>query len=126
MIVLDTSALIYWTLDPDKISDRARRAMEQDGHFVISSISIWEIALKVSRGSLEIPLSTPNYLTELSKLTELEIRPVEAETWLENVRLDWTHRDPADRTIVALARQLQCPLISSDQIIAAFYPETIW
>lgn len=126
MIVLDTSALIYWTLDPDKISDRARCAMEQDGHFVISSISIWEIALKVSRGSLEIPLSTPNYLTELSRLTELEIRPVEAETWLENVRLDWTHRDPADRTIVALARQLQCPLISSDQIIAAFYPETIW
>jgi len=66
------------------------------------------------------------YIGRLNRLAELEILPVDVQTWLDNVELDWDHRDPADRTIVALATRLECPLISSDIIITGYYPKTVW
>jgi len=126
MVVLDTSALLYWTLDPDQLSLTARRTIEQADRLVISSISVWEIALKVKRGKLDIPLSIIDYAERLQRLETLEILPVDVQTWLENLGLDWEHRDPADRTIVAIATRLACPLVTSDRVVADFYRETIW
>ncbi len=126
MVVLDTSALLYWTLDPARLSSKAERAIEQADRIVISSISVWEIALKVKRGKLQILLTIPDYVERLQRLEALEILPVDVQTWLDNLDLPWQHRDPADRTIVALATRFACPLITSDGIIAEYYPETIW
>jgi PIN domain nuclease of toxin-antitoxin system len=126
MVVLDTAALIYWTLDPSELSLPARQAIADAEKVVVSSISIWEIALKVKRGKLLIPLEVVEYVEKLRLLDDLDILPVDVQTWLENVELAWDHRDPADRTIVATATRLSCPLVSSDTAIAAFYPETIW
>ena len=126
MVVLDTSALLFWTLDPDLLSDNARKAIDETEQMTISSISVWEIGLKVKHGRLEIPLSISDYVERLQKLEKLEILPVEVETWLLNLALDWKHRDPADRTIVATALQLDCPLITSDHAIRSFYQGSIW
>ena len=126
MIVLDTSALLYWTLDPGKLSQSARQAIEGAGQLVVSSISVWEIALKVKRSKLEIPLTVADYADRLQRLEVLEILPVDVQTWLDNLELNWEHRDPADRTIEAVATRLACPLITSDRVIAVFYQQTIW
>jgi PIN domain nuclease of toxin-antitoxin system len=45
---------------------------------------------------------------------------------IENIELEWEHRDPADRTIVATARHFGCPLVTPDARILAFYPRAIW
>jgi PIN domain nuclease of toxin-antitoxin system len=126
VIVLDTSALLYWTLDPANLSQVARQVIEQADRILISSISIWEIALKVKRQKLVIPLSIGDYAERLQRLESLEITPVDDKSWLANLNLPWEHGDPADRTIVALATQFECPLVSSDQVMADFYPNTIW
>src|SRR4030042_431626 len=126
MVVLDTSALLYWTLDPAQLSPAARRAIDGAGQLVVSSISIWEIALKVKRGKLSLPMAMSDYAGRLQQLEDLEIRPVDVQTWLDNLDLEWEHRDPADRTIVAIATRLACPLVSSDGMIANFYPQTTW
>ncbi|MEA3438952.1 MAG: type II toxin-antitoxin system VapC family toxin [Chloroflexota bacterium] len=126
MIVLDTSALLYWTLDPKKLSPAARQAIDGADYLVISSISVWEIALKVKRGKLEIPLMIDEFVERLNKLKKLEILSVDVQTWLDNLALKWAHRDPADRTIVAIAQRYGCPLVASDCVIADFYEGTIW
>lgn len=126
MLMLDTSALFYWTLDPQHLSPEASQAIEQSERLVISSISVWEIALKAARGALEVPMSMAEYTALLDQLEQLEIIPVDVRTWLDNVALDWDHRDPADRTIVALATQLQCPIVTNDRKIAAFYSDIVW
>ncbi len=126
MIVLDTSTLLFWTLDPVRLSERAHQAIKREDRLVISSISVWEIALKVKRGKLDLPLSVNDYVERLDRLERLEIRSVDVRTWLENLWLDWDHSDPTDRTIVAIARRLDCPLVTSDQVIADFYQKTIW
>lgn len=126
MIVLDTSALLFWTLDPIQMSSKAERAIQQAERILISSISVWEIALKVNRQKLVIPLTITEYVEKLKQLEALEILSVDVQTWLDNLDLPWEHRDPADRTIVALATRFGCPLITSDEVIAAYYLDTIW
>jgi len=126
VLVLDTSALLYWTLDPSQLTATAARAIEEADRLVISSISVWEIGLKVKRGKLTLPLSMADYADRLEQVDRLEILPVDTRNWLENLALNWDHRDPADRTIVATARLLGCPLVASDERIAGFYFETVW
>jgi PIN domain nuclease of toxin-antitoxin system len=125
VIVLDTSGLLFWTLDPQRLSPEAQEAIEKADRILVSSISIWEIALKVKRHRLEIPLPVTEYVDRLQRLERLEILPVDIEAWLNNLELDWEHRDPADRTIVALAKSMDCGLVSSDRVIADFYAKTI-
>ncbi len=123
--MLDTSALLFWTTEPNRLSRPASHAIQAADTLIVSSISIWEIGLKVVRGHLTIPTALRDY-TQRLKAVGVEIRSVDEECWLRNLELKWGHRDPADRTIVALAVLLDAPLVSSDAIIASFYPKTIW
>jgi PIN domain nuclease of toxin-antitoxin system len=51
---------------------------------------------------------------------------VDDKSWLDNVGLPWERRDPADRTIVVLAIRFGCSLVTSDRVIADYYPGTVW
>ncbi|MEA5549908.1 PIN domain-containing protein [Anabaena cylindrica UHCC 0172] len=56
----------------------------------------------------------------------IKIIPIDENLWLESVALEWSHKDPADRVIVALAKKYQADLITSDKIIMGFYNSVIW
>ena len=126
MIVLDTSALIFWTLDRARLSEAAAQAISGTDRIALSSISIWEIGIKVKREKLFIPVSIQEFTDKLETIDRVDILPVDVPTWLKNIALDWDHRDPADRTIVATASLHACPLVTSDSAIRAFYSQTIW
>ena len=126
MIVLDTSTLLFWTLDPTKLSQKAHEVIQGADRIMVSSISIWEIALKVKQQKLVLPLTIDDYADRLQRLKSLEILPVDVQTWLENLDLPWEHRDPAARTVVALASRFNCPLVTADRTMADYYPQTIW
>ena len=126
MVVLDTSALLFWTLDRERLSEVASDAISEADRVLVSSISIWEIGIKVARGGLTIPLSVREYSERLERIARVEVLPVDTETWLANLELSWDHRDPADRTIVATALVNACPLVTSDRAIRNFYPRAVW
>lgn len=126
MLLLDTSALLYKTLFPQKLSEHAAETIDKASKLAISSISIWEIGIKAQKGKLELPLTLADYVAALQKIERFEIFPVDTAVWLENLALDWAHRDPADRTIVATARLFNCPLVTSDIAIRDFYAAAIW
>jgi PIN domain nuclease of toxin-antitoxin system len=126
MIVLDTSVVIYAAIDTASLSVRASQAIDEAEQLVISSISIWEIGLKAKLQKLELPFSVYELVSKLQEIDRLEIVPVTGVTWLRNVDLEWEHKDPADRTIVATAILLDCPIVSNDIRIRQFYSQTIW
>ncbi len=126
MILLDTSALLYWTVRDNELPDTARQVIEVAEDIRISSISIWEIGLKSQKGKLQLPVPLRDYVQRIRNMANVTILPVDEQIWLKNVELDWPHRDPADRTIVATAMLLDCPLVTSDVAMRDFYPKAIW
>ncbi len=126
MLVLDTGALVYWTLDPERLSPAAAEAIATADTVMASSISIWEIGQKVKRGELSLPLRLTDYVEKLNSVAGLALVAVDEKCWLRSLVLDWDHTDIADRTIVATAMVYSCELVSSDPEIRAFYSKAIW
>jgi PIN domain nuclease of toxin-antitoxin system len=122
VIVLDTHALLWWALDPEKLSERARNViegMEREGGFA-SAISIWELGIKVKRKKLELPISMEELARRIERGNVVELLPVDTNIWLRSIALDWAHSDPADRVIVATAIMRSVPLLTKDQVIRDF------
>ena len=128
MILLDTCALLWWTLEPENLSAKASEIVaniQEQGAF-ISSISFWEIGIKVRKGSLYLPISLLEFANRIRKLGFLEIIPIDEKIWIENINLDWSHRDPADRTIVATAMLHDLSILTKDRLILDFYDKAVW
>ncbi len=128
-IVLDTCALIWWSVDPDKLSQRAKEAcqqMEQEKNGLVPSTAIWEIAIKVKNHKLDLGINIDDYIATLKKSNVVRIIPIDEEIWLESVKLEWEHRDPVDRVVVAVAKLNQAAIITADKKIASFYSLVIW
>ncbi|MFN7282472.1 MAG: type II toxin-antitoxin system VapC family toxin [Dolichospermum sp.] len=128
-LVLDTCALIWWSLDPEQLSLLAQKAceqMEKDKNGLVASISIWEIAIKIKNKKLDLGISLEIYIKRLQQSDVISIIPIDENLWLKSVALEWEHKDPADRIIVALANQYYAPIITKDQKISGFYPSVLW
>ena len=128
MPLLDTCALLWYTLDYEKLSAKAKLECEQipKGGGIVSAITIWEIGLKIKNGKLDINTNIEDFVYRLRKMGSIEIVSVDETIWLKNLALDWSHKDPADRTIVATAIIKNLPIITSDKIISDFYDDVIW
>jgi PIN domain nuclease of toxin-antitoxin system len=132
VIVLDTHVLLWWAHDPDRLSQKARSAIEReeslDGLHV-SSASIWEIALKSRNGKLFLPCDMHEwYELLLETYPGIVIDSLTPQVAIESTLLPGDfHRDPADRFIVALARHHGVPLITIDQKILNYpHVQTVW
>jgi PIN domain nuclease of toxin-antitoxin system len=129
MILLDTHVLLWWALDPDQLSPRAAEVlskMERHGGFA-SSISIWELGIKVKRRKLELGISIEEMVRRIERSAALELVPVDATIWLRSISLAWDHRDPADRVIVSTAQIKGVPLLTKDDVVrASGVVETVW
>jgi len=128
MILMYTCALLWWTLEPDKLSSKAQRYCQKipDEGAVISSISIWEIGIKIKKGLLDIKIPLSKYVDRLNRLEYLRIIPVDESIWIKNIELGWDHKDPADRTIVATAMLHNLPIMTKDALIQDYYHKIIW
>jgi PIN domain nuclease of toxin-antitoxin system len=122
VIVLDTHALLWWALDPEKLSFRATEmvaTMEREGGFA-SAISIWELGIKVKRKTLVLPLAVEELARRIERSGVVELLPVDTNIWLRSLSLGWDHCDPADRVIVATALLKGLPLLTKDEAIRTF------
>ncbi len=81
---------------------------------MISSISLWEVGIKVKRGKLDIGMDWRRYFDLVTAIANLIVVPVTERIWRENLELEWDHPDPADRSIVATARLHDDILVTAD------------
>ena len=128
-IILDTCALIWWSLDPDELSPAAQSAiegMEQSKNGITSAMAIWEIAIKVKNQKLDLGFPLAKYVGRVQQSDVVKIVPVEADLLVDSVNLEWSHRDPVDRIMVALANQYGAPIITRDRKIRDFHSNVIW
>nr|WP_158514675.1 type II toxin-antitoxin system VapC family toxin [Gemmatimonas phototrophica] len=127
-LLLDTAVLLWWLQDPARLSRvaRSRLATVQDTPLLVSAVSFWEIGLKAQRGQLDLGDTFNGFMTRIESMSGLSILPVDLAIWRQVLALEWDHRDPVDRIIVATAMQHHATLVSSDRVIRAFYSQTVW
>ncbi|MCP5005180.1 MAG: type II toxin-antitoxin system VapC family toxin [Planctomycetes bacterium] len=125
-MVLDTCALLWRAFEKEKLSNKAVHSILNASVITISSISIWEIGIKVKRKHLEIPISIESLVLRLKEIDRVKITSIDENIWLESLRLKWNHRDPADRVIVATAKLFNMPVVTNDKKMKKFYNNVIW
>lgn len=132
MILLDTHALIWWVSEPSRVAEKARRlidrAVEARTPIGVSSISVWEIAMLVSRDRLQFTMSADLWISHVEALPFLTFLPVDNRIAVRSVSLsDFPNRDPADRIIAATAIGVDATLVTADARLRGYAPlRTVW
>lgn len=130
MIVLDTHTW-WWSLsEPERLSENAKRTILETPPYerAIASISIWEFAMMVSRGRINLSIPTSNWIGYAIKETGLHVFELTGDIAIDSCELpDGFHKDPADRIIVSTTRIHKAVLVTKDQRIIEYpHVETIW
>ena len=130
MIVLDTHALIWWVNEDEQLTPTAKTTIEEtlaaNGQVLVSAISAWELAMLVQRGRIALAMDMDEWLRAVESIEGVSIVPITAQIAAQSVNLPGEfHKDPADRMIVALARELNAPVITADDKIHR-YPHVRW
>jgi PIN domain nuclease of toxin-antitoxin system len=124
-VLLDACALI--ALGRGTLPRAAARAIARAPEADVSSVSVWEIALKTAAGKLRLKDSPTHWFAELAEHHGLREIPLDARTACAAATLPPVHRDPFDRVLVALAHSAGLTIITSDQHIASYTGvTTIW
>ena len=113
-ILIDTHILI-WHLEDDSQLSLARSEIisDTDNSIFISIASLWEIAIKSSRGKLSLAKSIEDILAEINQSSS-SILPIEPGHTIQVSKLPFHHRDPFDRMIIAQAMVENIQLMSAD------------
>ena len=126
-LLLDTHALLWWLEDAPALSAKAREVIGDPAAAVlVSTASIWEVAIKARLGRLEVPAELEDFFTRQLSLNGFEVLPVHLRHAALVRHLDDHHRDPFDRLLVAQAQCETVPLVSKDQWLQAYDVEVIW
>jgi PIN domain nuclease of toxin-antitoxin system len=122
-LLLDTNIALWAISDHPNLSDKARRLIDDpDNEVVVSTATIWEIAIKhgLARGGpKDMPISSQEALGYFrdAGFEVLEIAPAHAAA-VEN--LAPLHAAPFDRMLVAQAMTVPLRLLTHDRRIAAY------
>ena len=121
MILLDTQVLVWFTHEDSRLKEAARFLIEQAtlaDEAIISPISFWEVAMLVDKGKLPLGHRPIDWMHAVLDGNGFRIEALAPIIAIDAGGLPGNiHGDPADHIIVATARHLGCPLLTTDQKI---------
>jgi len=139
VILLDTHVLIWWANgDRLRLSATALAAIDaaiesagQPGGtpgLLVSAISCWEVAMLANRGRLALSRDVERWLALLASHPAVRLLALDVAVAVAATRLpEPFHADPADRFLVAQARELGIPLLSADTKIRSYgHVHSLW
>jgi len=118
-ILIDTHILL-WALDTNigKLTEKETSAIEDINSIIYVSVAtLWELAIKVSTGKIQLP---NDIFTDWLETLGFEILPIKLNHLLHYTQLPLIHKDPFDRLLVAQSNSEQIQLMSRDEKIASY------
>jgi len=116
-LLLDTHILLWVMLDDTQLSARARSLLSDADSLHVSTVSLWELAIKRSLGKLKLDVDALD-----AHLSGNAIEPL-AISWAHARRLRMLpvlHGDPFDRMLVAQALSEPLHLLTHDAALAPY------
>ena len=113
-VLIDTHSFLWFINGDKQLSAKAKKVIidAQTINF-ISIVSLWEIAIKVSIGKLKLDFPFSDLWKDI-QANGFEILPIEFDHLQQLLILDFHHRDPFDRIIIAQAYSEHMPIITRD------------
>ncbi len=97
-LIIDTHVLLWWDEGGARLPVRVRDALaDPENRIFVSAAAVWEIAIKRRAGKLRFTKGIAATV-EINGFISLPISAKDAEISGE---LDWDHRDPLDRILLA-------------------------
>jgi PIN domain nuclease of toxin-antitoxin system len=125
-ILLDTHVFIWFAEDDKSLPSKLKEIIEDEANDIfVSIVAFWEIAIKKSINKLE--LSIP--FDDLLKITTdngIEIMPILFEHTAKVEKLDFYHRDPFDRIIIAQGLIENMYIATQDTLFDRYKVKRIW
>ena len=129
MILLDTCALIWDAIEPNKLTPKAKKAIEySENELIICDISIWEISMLIKKNRLTVDDSSSGFINLLLQSRNFQVQPITPEIAELSVNFGTEmNNDPADRLIAVTSILKNILIITADQNFRdATILETIW
>jgi len=128
--LLDTNAWVWAVEAPEQLGRSARAALGEANHlpFLLSAISLWEVAKLVEKQRIVLTIPIEKWLARALRPEFIRVVPLSPEVAIASTQLPGNfHRDPADQIIVATARCHDATLITADGAIQAYpYVRSRW
>jgi PIN domain nuclease of toxin-antitoxin system len=130
MILLDTHTWIWSHSATRLLSDNAKKLIKKTltNQRAIASISIWEFAMMMVKGRINVKIDPKLWLDNAIKNSGLKVIELSPEIALESCNLPSDfHKDPADQIIVATARIHNLTLLTKDRKILNYrHVNALW
>ncbi|MFZ0606195.1 MAG: type II toxin-antitoxin system VapC family toxin [Xanthobacteraceae bacterium] len=118
-LLLDTCALL-WLADGAELAADAHKAIA-DGNLNVSPISVWEIANLVRKKRIVLAMPVVRWIRQVLEKTEAAISDLSIEVLAGSCELPGSPPgDPADRIIIATAREASLVLMTRDRDILTY------
>lgn len=126
-LLLDTNAAI-WIVEDQPIAAAAREAVEDayraSRTIFVSAITAWEIGLLVSRNRIGLSTTPERWFQRLLAIEGVQMAELSPDILIASSFLPGEPpRDPADRIILATARDLGAALVTRDRLLLAYGEE---
>ena len=110
-LLLDTQIVYWFFYEPQNVPKAGRRIMTDAEAVFLSSVSVWEIAIKVRIGKMN---ANPRRIVELMGTAGFRELPVFSRHTVLVADLPMYHGDPFDRLLIAQAISEPLHLITAD------------
>ena len=125
--LLDTHTLLWIIADDSVLGENTRSIyLNEMNEICLSMASIWEMAIKISLGKLQIPGSLPEFVKTHIRGNKIDVMPIELKHLYQLENLTFFHRDPFDRLIISQAIVENLPILSQDKEFDNYSIQRIW
>jgi len=125
-LLLDTHAFLWYITGDKQLPDEiVKKINDSTNRCFISIASIWEIVIKLSIDKLEI-VGGFHTIEDFLQNNDFEILPIDIEDTKRLLTLEFHHRDPFDRMIIAQALSNKAIVISKDRYFSTYGIVVLW
>lgn len=124
-VLFDTTAFLAFHTEPERLGPHRALVEDPATERLISAVVAWEISIKHGLGRLQLPDPPTEWVIDMIAVGAMTSVPVEVTHALAVGALPDHHRDPFDRLLIATAKDLEVPILTSDRAFDRYEVEIL-